>query len=270
MRAIFLVAAVSAVFFESPTVSAPLEPIGSWNLDYGDAACIAARQFGSAAAPTTFAIVPSINGDYYEIIVNLPYPGPSAAEEVSGSVNFGTHGIATSVLHYGDRGARKEVYKYVVTAKDMETGRAATSVTLRKGAGSPFVFALTDMSALLDGLKSCTIDLQNYWNMGPSRAGRLSRSARPLTDVRTLFTGRDYPSEAMVRGQEGTAQYLLMIDEQGSVVGCDLERRSGIPVLDAMGCAVMQERAKFAPALDAQGKAARDIYTTPPVSWRMM
>lgn len=270
MRAVFLVAAVSAVLFASPTVSAPLEPVGKWNLDYGDAACIAARQYGSAADPTTFAIVPSISGDNYEIIVNLPHSGPSAVEEASGSVNFGTHGIATMVLHYGDRALRKDVYKYVVTAKDMESGRAATSVTLRKGAGSPFVFALTDMAALLDGLKNCTADLQNYWNIGPSRAGRLSRSARPLDDVRTVFTGQDYPSEASAKGQEGTAQYLLMIDEKGSVIGCDVTRRSGVPVLDAMGCAVMQERAKFAPALDAQGKPARDMYTTPPISWRLM
>lgn len=151
----------------------------------------------------------------------------------------------------------------------MEQARTSIKVTLSQGVLSRFTLALTDMPAVLDGLKACTTDLQNYWNMGPSRANRLSRSAK-ADDIRRLFTGDDYPSEAVSKTQQGTAQYILMIDEKGAIAGCDLVKRSGVPVLDAMGCAVIQERGKFTPALDAHGKPTRDTVTSPPVTWRMM
>ena len=43
----------------------------------------------------------------------------------------------------------------------------------------------------------------------------------------------------------------------------------GLPVLDAMGCQVIRERAKFTPALDRGGKPIRSTYVTPPIRWRM-
>jgi protein TonB len=80
--------------------------------------------------------------------------------------------------------------------------------------------------------------------------------------VRTVFTANDYPSEALNRGQEGDAQFLLLIDENGKVAGCHVLIASGVPALDAMGCSVIRKRARFKPAVDSAGKPTRSTVVT--------
>jgi protein TonB len=73
----------------------------------------------------------------------------------------------------------------------------------------------------------------------------------------------------MSREQGGKVQFLLLIDEQGKVASCDVMSPSGIPALDAMGCQVIRQRAKFRPALGGDGTPIRSAVVTPPVIWTM-
>jgi protein TonB len=84
-----------------------------------------------------------------------------------------------------------------------------------------------------------------------------------------LFDASDYPAEAVKHEQEGSAQYLLLIDEHGSVSGCHVTKASGVPVLDAMGCQVFRQRAKFKPAVDSKGIPVRSAVKTPPIEWKI-
>lgn len=59
------------------------------------------------------------------------------------------------------------------------------------------------------------------------------------------------------------------MDEKGAVAGCDVLTPSGVPALDAMGCEVIKEKAKFSPAMDSHGKGVRSVVTTPAVTWRV-
>jgi protein TonB len=61
----------------------------------------------------------------------------------------------------------------------------------------------------------------------------------------------------------------LLIDEHGKVAGCHVEKASGIPIFDVMGCQVILQRMKFAPALDGKGQPTRSTYITPPVKWQI-
>ena len=88
-------------------------------------------------------------------------------------------------------------------------------------------------------------------------------------DLRSVFTSSDYPREAQMRRQQGNGRYLLLVDEQGKIAGCDVLTPTGIPILDAMACVVLQSRAKFSPALDLSGRPIRSALTTPPISWRL-
>jgi TonB family protein len=123
------------------------------------------------------------------------------------------------------------------------------------------------MSDLIKGLQDCAADLKRYWNEGGEKDGRIATPAEG--DVKSLFSDWDYPDEAMIRRQEGTAQFILLINQQGRIAGCNVLQPSGVPVLDSMGCAVIRERAKFKPARDKDGKPVRSTYISPPVSWRI-
>jgi hypothetical protein len=253
-----------------PASAAVLQPTENWDVDYGLTQCTAARSFGDASAPVVFGIVPSLSGDSYKLLVSVPRAGPVFAEESKGTVDFGRGGISSGTLHYGAKGVALSVYQFRIPAAYLSEAGSAATVSLRSADGANFTFALSDMPALIGGLRNCTADLQHYWNM---RAGRAMTAAKAAADdVRTLFTRADYPVEALRREQEGRdraipARYQLLIDERGAVAGCDVLSSSGAPALDSTFCEVMGERAKFTPARDSRGTPVRSVVTTPVVSW---
>jgi hypothetical protein len=269
MRVQGFAAAVALVCssFATPALAA-LQPTTNWAVDYGDTQCAAARSFGPADDPITFAIVPSINGEMYRLIVNRKRQGPVYAEEASGSIHFGDTRINTWLLHFGQRGVNSSNFEFHVSAAQLQKARSAAAIGFRSDNGQDFEFALSEMPALLDALAKCTADLQQYWNYGQRTT--LSDSKTPRGDLRSLFRADDYPSEALSRMQSGTSQYQLLVNEKGEVTGCDLIVQSGVPVIDSMGCQVMRERAKFKPSIDTTGKAVRSVVTTPPIVWRVM
>ncbi|HEX5257969.1 MAG TPA: energy transducer TonB [Sphingomicrobium sp.] len=245
----------------------PLQPVSPWDLDYGQTQCLASRNYGDAAKPTTLAIRQSPNGETYEILLVRQNPPPEYAEEQEGNVDFGHGPIKAWLLHYRPTTGKLNIYQFRIPAIEMTQARSANAVTLNIPGVPEVTFELAAMPQLLDGLDACTADLKRYWNMGGEKKGLIAKPARG--DIRDVFNSGDYPSEAQHRGQEGDAQYLLLVDEKGKVAGCQVLLASGVPVLDAMGCAVIQERASFTPALDSSGRPVRSAIVTPKVRWRL-
>ena len=120
--------------------------------------------------------------------------------------------------------------------------------------------------SLLAGLQECTADLKRHWNADGEKNGALSTGAQG--DVRSIFKLEDYPSEASSRDQQGSGRFLLLIDERGGVAGCQVLEAS-VPALDARGCQVIRERAKFTPAVDRSGKPVRSTFVTPRITWQL-
>lgn len=245
----------------------PLRPLTAWNLNYGDTQCVALRDYGGGDDRLTFGIVPAPNGETYELIVARKHKGPQFAEELEGTVDFGSGPVKAWLLHYSSEHRDVDLYQYRISAAEMSQARTASAVTFHIKRGPDQAFELAAIPALLDGLQKCTDDLKHYWNTDGEKDGRIAIGSKG--DVRTVFSSKDYPWEALSRRQEGTAQFLLLVDETGKVAGCHVLVASGVPALDAMGCVAIQGRAKFVPARDRSGKAVRSTYVTPPIVWRM-
>jgi TonB family protein len=244
-----------------------LEPVGKWDLDYGETQCGAYRNYGKAENPVTFAIVPSPNGETYEIVVARRSPAPEFAEELQGSVDFGHGPVKAWLLHFRSVEKRLDVYQFRIAASEMAQARTASSVTLHIEGAPDFAFSLEAIPDLLSGLENCIADLKDYWNMDGEKDGRIARAAQG--DLRGLFSASDYPQQAVVRRQQGDTRFLLLVDEKGKVAACQVLLASGVPVLDAMGCAKIQDEARFKPALDRDGKPVRSTVVTPQVKWRL-
>jgi len=244
-----------------------LHPIRNWTVDYREDQCVAYRDYGSQDKVITLGIRPAPNGETYELMVARPRSGPDFATEEKGSVDFGSGKFGAWLLRYGGKHSKSDVYQFRISAAQMKQARSARTVALRAGSAPDFTFELRSMPALLKGLEDCTADLERYWNMGGEKDGRIATLSKG--DVRSLFTEDDYPAEAVRRNQGGDSQFLLLVDEKGAVAGCHVLKPSGVPILDAMGCQVIRQRAKFIPAHDAQGKPVRSTLVTPDVVWRM-
>ena len=248
----------------------PLQSSGKWILDYGETQCSAVKKYDQPGEPLTLAIRPSPVGDTYEFLLGRNREGPVYASQLNGSIDFGPGPIKAPVLHYGGKGQNREkvdAYSFRLPATAIAGAMTANAVRFQVRDGPDLSLAVDNMRPLLAGLETCIEDLKRYWNYGGEKTGAIAVPARG--DVRHLFTSGDYPDEALWRGQEGAAQFLLLVDEKGRAAGCHVVVPSGVPVLDAMGCQVIRERVKMKPARDPQGRAVRSAYTTPPVSWRM-
>jgi hypothetical protein len=248
-----------------------LNPSRPWQIDYGETQCTAARSYGSADSSIMLAFLPSLTGDTYQLIVSQPRSGPDFAEEMAGGVDFGRGPIRAGLLYSAAKAKGFSTYRYTISAEQMRQARDAASVSVQAHGSEAFRFSLANIPNVLDALGKCTALLQQHWNITP--AGELIQAddvpaSLPSPGLRAIFDADDYPSEALYAGEQGKSQYQLLVSETGSVVGCYLLQRSGIPSLDAMGCQVIMERAKFTPALRG-GKPVRSVVTTPEINWKL-
>jgi TonB family protein len=186
--------------------------------------------------------------------------------EEEGIVDFGRGPINAWVLFYQTPDKALDVHQFRISAADMAQARSATGVTLHIADASDVAFQLALMPQLLDGLQTCTEDLKRYWNMDGEKTGTFSKQTSG--NLRSIFSSDDYPREAMKRWQQGKGQYLLLVDENGQVAGCQVLLATGVPILDAQACSVIERRAKFTPALDKNGKPVRSTVVTPPINWK--
>lgn len=257
-------ATVSALMWSTIAGAAPagpLQPVDKWQLDFGETQCAAARPYGDANSPTIFGIIPALNQAFYKVLVSVPRAGPAYAKESLGTVNFGNGPIAADMLYYGKAGIKQSVYQFTLTAAEMAKAANATAVSLSSDQTN-FNFSLSQMPALIAGLRKCSASLDQYWSNGATEVPSLS------ADIHALLTRKDYPTEAQFMKPLTTLQYRLLIDEKGSVAACDPIVPSGAQVVDTTACQIIAGRSKFRPAKDASGKPVRSAWTTPPLVWK--
>ena len=183
-------------------------------------------------------IVPALSANSYEVMISVPRAGPAYAHETHGAIDFGQGEIKTGILYYGGQSVKLSAYQLRISASEMEQARSAGSLSVRPDAGQRYTFALSEMSEVLDGLHKCTADLEQYWNMDGKQAKNPAKTV--LTDLSTLFTASEFPTEAEKMHEQGATRYQLMVDEKGSVAGCDVLTSSGAPVLDSTGCDLLR------------------------------
>jgi protein TonB len=66
---------------------------------------------------------------------------------------------------------------------------------------------------------------------------------------------RDYPPAARRAGAEGTVHVRFTVDIDGRVGGCTVTRSSGHAALDTTTCRLIEQRFRYRPARDSQGRA---------------
>lgn len=255
-----------------PAAALPLQPTGKWTMDYTPTSCEAKRRFGDIA----IAIIPGPLGESTRVMVELPgkagrarqYPAVIDPGDSRGAAK------ATAIIFPLAKAGTRGVYSVLPNALvdramssgivNMEVGNPRLRIAAETAAVS---LALGPTTALRKALDTCMADLRTQWGMVNGKLPRPAISSYAKGDVRSVFKSEDYPQEAIDRSQTGRTQFMLMIGRDGSVMDCVVVESSGIASLDAMGCQVIRERAKFKPAIDASGKPTVDTYVTPPVMW---
>lgn len=95
-----------------------------------------------------------------------------------------------------------------------------------------------------------------------------AKGASPKGRPGDWATDNDYPTSAMREGKQGVTGFRVSIGPDGRVTDCSVTRSSGSPELDDTTCKLITRRARFAPAMDGDGKPTTGSYASS-VRWQI-
>lgn len=274
-------AALALAFAPAPTTAAPLQPTGKWVVDYTPSSCTARRTFGDHA----ISIVPSPLGSSTRVIIEGPGRALRARQFPSMvDPDDGRGAVKASSLIYPFKAAkgRRGIYSVIpndlvsrillsgkldIRAGKQEGGRLIWADRSATSMGA--ALAIGGGASLLKAIETCMIDLRKHWGMVDGALPTPAVAPQPVGSVLGLFRSEDYPDDAIDADQTGMTKFVLMIDERGAVMDCAIIESSGVATLDAMGCQVLRERARFGPAKDSANKPVKSTYITPTIRWML-
>lgn len=261
-----------------------LEPSSQWHVIYDEDNCRLARMFG-LDQKTVLTFQQAAPGSMLRVSVY----GPPLKSMTTGSSNvmvaFGTgqklvparHSLPGTagddkqpLLMLGDlnllnRDFSGDVDYTSEMAPKREQIAAIDRFTIA-GSGTRLVLHTGSLAKALDVLAICSRDLVKSWGLDPDQQASLSARPRHLGKPSTWLRSKDYPSTALRMGKTASIQFRLMIDQTGTPSACKVQSATQSPEFIDLTCKLLMQRARFSPALDAQGQMVPSYYTNT-VNW---
>lgn len=85
-------------------------------------------------------------------------------------------------------------------------------------------------------------------------------AAVPLFDLAYLITAKDYPPESRRKRRAGVVEFMAVVNKDGGVWNCLVLRSSAHASLKQATCDLITQRARFDPAINAEGAAILGMY----------
>lgn len=134
----------------------------------------------------------------------------------------------------------------------------------RKAGAAPLVnLTFEDNGPVTDALKACAAGSPAAAGTNPTPVAPPA-PPKPAPSVMVtppvylnkarVIRAEDYPTDAVGSHVQGTTYYRVFVSQAGAPTGCTVTTSSGYTSLDNRACALIMERARFAPAKDAQGR----------------
>lgn len=184
--------------------------------------------FGSADEPSAAHALPGTAG-------NTPYLG------------MGTHTVIDD-LKPGAAGAAQE--------------DAITFVEIYPIRYAHYRFETGPMHAPMQALRECTDDLIRRWGYDPSVVSTALARPQPLTPPGLWVRSEDYPRNMLDKGTSAVITFRVDVDAKGAVTGCHVAEVTQGPGFAELTCKLVKARAKFKPALGANGKPIPMYFAT--------
>lgn len=264
-----------------------LEPSSDWYIEYAPASCRLKRDFG--VTPNRLALALdrfSPGNDFHFMIVGpgvgkyglakadkifLRFAPDEEAQDVTvmpGTaagfpmliVQGGLRVVPLSKAEqaYADSRPKHQLIPYDPPV-DPKRVAAITSIEIKYGRSQELVLLTGSMAKPLAALQKCAWETVGEWGLDVTQQQQLSR--RPIGINLPWIRDRDYPTSMIDQGYQGIISTRLMIDAKGIPSSCHIQQTTRPKEFDDAVCRVLMERAKFLPALDAEGAAVRSFST---------
>lgn len=289
MRVLGLAVAATSMGIAAPALAddrnAPvvLEPSSYWNVDFGEEKCRLARAFGDGenrhllfieqgGPSSSFGLIAI--GDAFErfrtpsrISVQFgDFEPVTDRTPMLGDTEGGGASIIYSAMAFEERpesddGGGFEVSGAPLPRLDVEAAHAINSIAVHYGERS-VIFDTGNLGEAITVLNECSLDFVESWGLDRAAHETMLRKPKwinPLAVTRRIQ--ETYPSEALRKGESGIVRMRLIVEPNGKISECVLNKATIAESLDSSACKEMR-RARFEPALDKDGNPMRSFYTT--------
>lgn len=291
-RPCFTLSLAVGAFFPT-TVAArdyDLAPSSKWVMDYADDSCRLMRSFGTGDDQVVAQFIryaPGARFDFHLIGKPLGHQSnhPVArvrfgidGEFIRGEAMAGSAGklpalflagrldnFDTGKLGHSDFAKMDAAQLAALDSIAPELEAAVTSATIRLS-DRTVTLHLNTMGAPMAALRKCTTDLVKLWGLDPAEQEALSIKPQPANNPAGWLRIADYPAGSLIRGEQAIIRYRLMIDSTGRPTACSIQSAIAKGNFADVSCALLKRRARFQPALAADG-TARPSYSVGKVKW---
>jgi hypothetical protein len=262
-----------------------LKPSSTWHVDYADERCRLARQFGDSKQTVLLFVDLYGPSEYFQMTIagklvrsavqkgdaNIQF-GPSEEEQKLSFVS-GTIGKEPALLF--SRSARiappnaAELLAIKERSDDEwinlqpiseERKKAVRYLRIGKPLRKPVTLETGSLRGPLAALDTCVENLVTSWGVDVQKHKTLTRKAEPSKSPGDWIKSSDYPENMLMAGQPALVSFRLSIGTDGVPTACHIQATTRPKEFDNAVCKSVMRRARFSPALDAQGQPLASYY----------
>lgn len=261
---------------EKPAIS--LAKTSKWEINYDEDSCHLLAKFGEGKQSTVIRLTRYQPGDWFDLSL---YGAPVKTEGPQTKVTIG-YGLGRPLKVDALTGTSGDKQPLLIVNSQRLDGWQASSpnqtpptinpaqeaqangIDLAVPGGKHYRLETGSFGKPMEAMRTCVDNLVGKWGYDPGQQAALTRRALPLKEPRTWLADSDFPMGVL--GHNGLVQFRLDIDEAGNATGCHILHRTNPDDFADLTCKLVGKRAKFAPALDKDGKPSRSYFISK-VQW---
>ena len=237
---------------------APMQPSTPWRVVLDGDQCLAFRSFGTGDDAVTMRVAGT---GFSRQVTLMGKPVPTSELDLFvftwTDVQTGRSRIPAYAFRTKDG---QRVVQWADDAAAMtDEWVKGQRVTVNVGRWSR-VFPIGRFGDVMGLLQDCENELMTRWGVSTVQRAQYKRLPQPIKGPGGWLVPGDYPFYASHAGLLGTLVLALDVAEDGSVSDCTLLRSSSVKDFDRIACEKNKLRARFVPALDANGVPVKSRY----------
>ncbi len=247
---LFLLATAAPAIADSTPPVESLEPSTPWQIDYADRECRLTRSFGNGDRAILFRLARGATFDRFDIMLagqSLPRKKrkvavsmtlePQAVTETFEGQNLPVPKRSEYVLRWFDG-----------TAEAITKGPKHQDMLVQTKDGFSVRMKMTDIKPAIAAMKNCHDDLLKGWGIDPDAVTKLQKLPEPIGNP-----GDWVPLNGEL-SQERRLVFKLAVGKDGRVLNCIVLESSSNADLDTRSCYNLKTKARFKPAVAANGE----------------